>query len=293
MSGKISTSSALTPLCVDVSANSCSHFKATKRLPHPEPELSTKKRPSPLNFPAYRGKPLAPPASIQTSSTSTLSLSNFNFPQPPVATRFSTRRQHVTFGLQENLPPRASAPTIIQHRGVSFEVINPHDSLRQSDIRTPLEIEDSDFFSGAIPSSIAPANMEDSTNHQSAEKQKPQAQLYSTIREAFSGIRGTPTPDEQASGSNDGSKNKMLTRVNLDEVTGRNLTPEKRKERILEFQEQVHEASRPSTPSRLVNRAVSGVASVSGSIKRHSLGENGLSSPKAKRRGKLNAVCIM
>ncbi|RDI81019.1 hypothetical protein Vi05172_g8916 [Venturia inaequalis] len=262
------------------------HFKATKRLPHPETEPGTKKRPSPLNFSAYRGKPLAPPASVQTSSTSTLSLSNFNFPQPPVATRFSARRKHFAFGLQENLPPRTSTPTIIQHRGVSFELVNPHDSLRQTDIRTPLEIEDSDFFSGPLRPSLAPSIMEDSAD-KSAEKQKPQAQLYTTIREALTGIRKEKAPNEQALRKSERrqSKIKILDSVNVDYVTGRNLTAEQRTERVLGFQKQVHEASRPSTPSLLYHKAASSIASAAGSIKRHSFsdGEKSPKPPKAKR----------
>lgn len=200
-----------------------------------------------------------------------------------MATRFSARGKHVTFGLQENLPPRTSTPTIIQHRGVSFELINPHDSLRQSDIRTTLEIEDSDFFSGPITPSIAPYNMEDSTK-----KDKQKAQLYPTIQQAVSGIRKTSAPDKQPVQKNDRRKSKILPKVNTDFVLGRDLTPEKRAEQVLEFQQQAADASRPSTPSRLVIKVASGVASVAGSIKRHSLGdggENGFLSPKAKQRG--------
>lgn len=141
--------------------------------------------------------------------------------------------------------------------------------------------------------------MEESAN-KSAEKQKPQAQLYSTIREAVTGIRKDKAPDEQAVRKNNRRQtSKILSTVNVDYVTGRNLTPGQRAEQVLEFQEQVREASRPSTPSRLVHRAASSVASAAESIKRHSFGdgENALKTPRLKQRGKqisgLQSNCVI
>jgi len=208
----------------------------------------------PVIFPPYRGKPLAPPASIQTSSTSTLSLSNFNFPQPPVASRSSGKGKHVTFGLPSDPSSRNSTPTVIQHRGASFELLNPFDSLRLSDIRTPLEVEDSDFFSGPLAPLLTSSKMSDTDRK--SEKKKPHAQLFGTVNEAFNVIRkrsgpfrdasdGSQTPlDDNAGQKIQDTRNRWIPQsVNTD-----SMTTEERSQRVEYYRQQMAERAQPSTP---------------------------------------------
>lgn len=50
-------------------------------------------------------------------------------------------------------PPALAAPKILHYRGTSFDLLNPHDSLRLSDIQTPPEREqDTTGYFGNIPS---------------------------------------------------------------------------------------------------------------------------------------------
>jgi hypothetical protein len=282
---------------VCTTSNSRRHFKSIKRLPHPG-ELNIKRRPSPLKFPPYGGKPLAPPVSVQTSSTSTLSLSNFNFPQPPVVSRSITRGKHVTFGLQTDQPSRTSTPTVLHHRGASFELLNPHDSLRLSDIRTPLEIEDSDYFSAPLTPLLASSKMSD--NAQKSDQQKPHAQLFGSVTEAYKIIRKKSgpfmdTPDRPQTPFDDKPDRKkedhrgrwMPQTVYTDPFLGRNMTPEERAQRVKAYQDQMAEANRPSTPTQLVSKAVSSLSSVAGSIKRKPIDNDGeLTSQTNSRRGK-------
>ena len=291
---------AASRLCISTISNLRSHFKSIKRLPHPEGELNTKRRLSPLKIPAYRGKPLAPPASVQTSSTSTLSLSNFNFPQPPLVQRTNGRGKHVTFGLQADQPSGTSTPTVLHHRGASFELLNPHDSLRLSDIRTPLEIEDSDFFSAPITPLLV-SKMTD--NIQKSEQQKPHAQLFGSMTEAYKIIRKksgpfVDTPDRPQTPFDDKPDRKkedhrgrwMPQTVYTDPYLGRDMTPEERAQRVKAYQDQMAEANRPSTPSQLISKAASSLSSVAGSIRRKSTDIDGeLGSQIDSRRGKSNS----
>ena len=195
-----------------------------------------------------------------------------------MASRSSGRGKHVTFGLQADTLSRTSTPTVIQHRGASFELLNPRDSLRLSDIRTPLEIEDSDFFSGPITPLLASPTMSD-TEHKS-EKQKPHAQLFGTVNEAFNVIRKrsgpfrdtpdrpqTPLEDKLGRKTEDPRGRWIPQSVNTDPYLGRDMTPEERKERVEFYRQQMAEAARPSSPAQLMFQAPPGLSKAAGSNK--------------------------
>lgn len=130
----------------------------------------------------------------------------------------------------------------------------------------------------------------------SAKKDKQKAQLYPTIQQAVSGIRKTSAPEKQTDTQNDRLKSKEgLPSVNTDFVLGRDLTPEKRAQQIQVFQGQVQEASQPSTSSLLAAKAAAGIATVAGSIERHSFGdgsEDAILRPKSKRGGRSSHFCF-
>jgi hypothetical protein len=73
------------------------------------------------------------------------------------------------------------------------------------------------------------------------------------------------------------------------------MTPEERKERVEYYQQQMAEANRPSTPSKLMSKASSGISSVAGSIKRKSTCEDenqeGVS-PTESVRGRFNFILL-
>lgn len=135
------------------------------------------------------------------------------------------------------------------------------------------------------------------------EKQKPIARLYETTKEAFDGVRkisgpcvDTPGRPQTPQGNSPVRKQDHRGRyipqtVNTDCALGRDVGSEERAEQVVGYQQQMAEAARPSTPSRLITKAASSVASVTGSIKGRSPSDNGdqgVSAPTGSRRGMLS-----
>ncbi|KAG9188209.1 hypothetical protein G6011_02132 [Alternaria panax] len=176
-------------------------FKPRKRLPKPQvaagpvlfpPSLanvkSTQPRQSPppmiSSFPAERSHSSG---AHTTPTASTLSLSRFPYPphqidpslSPPHDERESAHVDAPGFATTAPATPPAT-PAIIHYRGASFDLVNPHDSLRLHDIVTPSRDFDSSEFLSLRSSGDAFSEM------------APKRAVYGDLRAAHAGILRRP-----------------------------------------------------------------------------------------------------
>jgi len=78
-----------------------------------------------------------------TASTSSLALSRFDFPKPPdaFASTESIGQQKSLLHCREQESSKIDTPTTFHYGGVSFDLINPHDSLRLSAIMPSVDAD--------------------------------------------------------------------------------------------------------------------------------------------------------
>ena len=115
-----------------------SNFKPIKRLPRPPAPDWLYPTPPNVRLSSSSNSPL--PSSETLTSSSTLSLSKYHFPDPPHT--HSAPSSVPTSAIEPHsakLTTAPTTPTVIHYRGASFDLLNPHDSLRLSHIQTPPE----------------------------------------------------------------------------------------------------------------------------------------------------------
>ncbi|KAF2458200.1 hypothetical protein BDY21DRAFT_371081 [Lineolata rhizophorae] len=128
--------------------------KPIRRLPRPDTAGATAPAiASPLRYSTSSSNQ---PSSAGLTTSSTFSLSRF--PQPPrsagavpTAPLVTSRPAIPTSApatASPPLTPKTSTPTTLHYRGTSFDLVNPHDSLRESNIETPgdREVDLLDYF---------------------------------------------------------------------------------------------------------------------------------------------------
>ncbi|OJD35428.1 notch2 protein [Diplodia corticola] len=142
------------------------------------------------------------------ASTSTFTLSNFQFPEPPhprLATQSPTplnlwpRDSHPapTPSLLDTPP---ATPALLHFRGTSFDVVNPHNSLYLSNLETPADQDEpNDYFHRTSLDQLLPADMPPgSVTDDGVAKQMPRP-LFNDFRSAHASIAKTnPQPSQQA-----------------------------------------------------------------------------------------------
>jgi hypothetical protein len=112
-------------------------------------------------------------------STSSLSLSRFNFPKPPDQLS-SPQVNNDQFSTPQPEPPQVSyeeSTKVLRYSGAFFDIVNPHDSLRLSDILPSAELE------SAMSDYVAPmAQYEEIST-------APQPKRFANLQEAFAAVR--------------------------------------------------------------------------------------------------------
>ncbi|KAL9092568.1 MAG: hypothetical protein Q9165_004372 [Trypethelium subeluteriae] len=135
------------------------HFKPSKRLPRPTTQRGLRFShssitPSPLRLANSRltTRFTSPPR--ETNHSSSFAISKFSFPEPPSPPHASLPQGHAETAATTNTQrssadqQEAKTPTTLHFRGVSFDVVNPHNSLNLHNIETPADRDAdlSDYF---------------------------------------------------------------------------------------------------------------------------------------------------
>jgi len=161
------------------------NFKPIKRLPRPPPPDWLYPKSSRVQ--SQSSSDSQGPSQEALSSSSSLSLSKYEFPHP---------------GLSHSAPPSvpssavetpssklesaAATPKILHYRGTSFDLLNPHDSLRLSDVQSPPERDnDQGGYFQALPS------LEDLIQEEMANAERggaPPRAIYDNYSSAFQSI---------------------------------------------------------------------------------------------------------
>ena len=145
-------------------------FKTNKRLPHPK-EVRNYQSPELNNFISSASCSYTSLVATGLTSTSSFSLSRFEFPDPPQAqpragpVTSTSISLHSHFG--HHTPP--ATPTILQYRGASFDLLNPHASLYLAEIRTPAEPDNdsADYFDPITFKDCAMADSDETSSQRS------------------------------------------------------------------------------------------------------------------------------
>lgn len=178
------------------------NFKPIKRLPHPPAPGRLDAAPAQVLSSSSSNSQL--PSSEILTSSSTVSLSKYQFPHPPLTHSPPSEPPISRSQPQPSKPePAAAAPKILHYRGASFDLLNPHDSLRLSEVHTSPEREhdNSDYFR-TIPS------LEDLIQEEMARTQRgggaaPARALFGNYNDAFLSIArgnsGLPVNQQEAS----------------------------------------------------------------------------------------------
>ncbi|KAL9065360.1 MAG: hypothetical protein Q9157_007501 [Trypethelium eluteriae] len=135
------------------------HFKPSKRLPRPVtqrgPRFSHSSiTPSPLRLANSKLTSHLTSQPRETNHSSSFAISKFSFPEPPSPPAASLPRGHTESAATTNTQrssadqQEAKTPTTLHFRGVSFDVVNPHNSLNLHNIETPADrdADISDYF---------------------------------------------------------------------------------------------------------------------------------------------------
>ncbi|KAF2401966.1 hypothetical protein EJ06DRAFT_575403 [Trichodelitschia bisporula] len=146
-------------------------FNPIKKLPRPD---SADRRPR-FTSPVYSLVPGDEAERFQPfTSTSTFSLSKFPFPDPP---RLDIPRSP-QIPQHKKSPLNEVANTVLNYKGATFNIVNPHDSLRLSDVYTSLDSDP----------------QESSASSRLLSEQDQERMPYDTLAEARRGILGkSPT----------------------------------------------------------------------------------------------------
>ena len=130
------------------------YLKPSKRLPRPSRFSHQSITPSPLRLASsrYTNHLISPPPDV--NNTSSFAVSNFSFPRPPSPIHAASFPDESVPAIESDAPkistdrPEPSTPTTLHFRGVSFDVVNPHNSLDLRNIETPADrdADVSDYF---------------------------------------------------------------------------------------------------------------------------------------------------
>jgi hypothetical protein len=156
-----------------------SFFNSIKRLPHPNASRNVISPQSSSAFARQKAENYSINREDALPSTSSLSLSRFNFPKPPDAS--SSRRVNenpYSIALPE-IPQLfyEETPKVLRYSGASFDLVNPHDSLRLSDILPSAELE------SAMSDYVASAAQHEEPSA------APQPKRFANLQEAFAAVR--------------------------------------------------------------------------------------------------------
>jgi hypothetical protein len=166
------------PLGHEPLLNSCSSpsyrfdsfFKSIKRLPHPNTSKSAKSSHSSSYLRTHDDV---------LPSISGLSLSRFNFPNSPseLSSHQVNDDQFLSAKTVITQTSYAETPKVLRYSGASFDLLNPHDSLRLSDILTAAELE------SAMSDYVAPAAQHEESST------VPQPRRFANLQEAFAAVK--------------------------------------------------------------------------------------------------------
>jgi hypothetical protein len=165
-------------------------FKPIKRLPRPHHVRPFHPLSTNHNHASSSSSNLAT-SSNGLASTSTFSLSKYDFPGPPLAYPANF------VGVPSSVPPAhplynhtpPATPTVLHFRGSSFDLLNPHDSLRLSDVQTPGELDNdlAAFFEARTPQRPDMADEDEISSQRSDRTAK--ARRFNDFASAHAAIR--------------------------------------------------------------------------------------------------------
>ncbi|GME36207.1 hypothetical protein GTA08_BOTSDO09833 [Neofusicoccum parvum] len=134
------------------------------------------------------------------ASTSTFTLSKFPFPDPPGPQPGAQANPPLNVWPRESNPELTpslldtppATPAVLHFRGTSFDVVNPHNSLYDSHLETPadLEGEPNDYFNRTSLDNLLPADMDNLLDRGDG-AERPQRPLFDDLRSAHASIAKT------------------------------------------------------------------------------------------------------